>query len=162
MIKLSSIIGESFDEDFFDFDLTEIQDVLSALSSSDAIDLSHAEMLQQKSLRGADIISEYLGKIIKITTFLESRVNSVKNKVSLNYKSEDGKTTADMKKWAGESCPEVEELQIKLAKVKGSKVMLEKKYDILIRTHHHFKEISAGMRKTISGYSGDNKSNHWE
>lgn len=165
MVKLSSIIGDAFDDDFFDFDLTEIQEVLSVLGHSDAIDLSHAEMLQQKALRGADIIAEYLGKIIKITTTIESQINSLKSKTSLNYKAPDGKTTAEMKKWAGESSLEVEELHLKLARVKGSKAMLEKKWEILIRTHHHFKEISAGMRKTILGYSpvaSENKSEGWE
>lgn len=153
-VRLGDFIGNDLEEDFINFDLTEIQQVLYSLQESDAIDLSHAEMLQQQSLRGADILTEYLGKIIKTVGYLETKCNSTKNKVSLNYQSPDGsKTTLDMKKWAGESSSEVEDIQIKLAKAKASKMVLEKKYDILIRAHHHYKDIAAGMRKTILGYT---------
>jgi len=128
--------------------------VLVKLQNTDAIDLSHAELLQQQALRGADIITEYLGKIVKTVGYLETKVNSTKNSVSLAYQATDGsRTTADMKKWAGESSPEVEVVQIKLAKAKGSKLVLERKYEILIKSHHHFKEIASGLRKTILGYS---------
>ena len=161
-VSLGDMVGDTFEDDFFKFDLTEIQEILEALKTSSAIDLAHAEQLQQQTLRGADILSEYLGKIIKVSSYLEGKANSLKNKISLEYKSPDGKTTAEMKKSAGESAPEVEDLLIKLAKVKGSKVVLEKKYDILIKCHHHFKEIAAGMRRTIPGYAGNDKSNNWE
>lgn len=154
MVRLGDFLGNELEENFIEFDLTEIQQVLSSLQNEDAIDLAHAELLQQRSLRGADILTEYLGKIIKTIGYLETKVNSTKNRVSFEYQAPDGaRTTADMKKWAGESSSEVEEVQIKLAKAKGSKVVLEKKYDILIKSHHHFKDIAAGMRRTILGYS---------
>ena len=153
-VLLGQLIGLSLDEEFINFDLTEIQDVLSKLSGADSIDLPHAELLQQQSLRGADILCEYLAKITKTVSYLESRVSSVKNKTSLEYQSADGgKTTSEMKKWAGECSVEVENLLIKLASAKGSKILLEKKYDILIKSHHHYKDISAGLRKTILGYN---------
>jgi hypothetical protein len=152
-VRLGDLLGDQLEEDFISFDLTEIQQVLSKLQIEDAIDLAHAEMLQQQSLRGADILTEYLGKIVKTVGYLETKVNSTKNRVSLEYTAPDGsKTTADMKKWAGESSTDVEAVQIKLAKAKGSKVVLEKKYDILIRAHHHYKDIAAGLRRTILGY----------
>ena len=92
--------------------------------------------------------------MVKTVGYLESKVNSVKNKAALNYQDPNGnKTTSDMKKWFSESSPEVEEVQIKLAKAKASKSVLDKKYDILIRSHHHYKDIAAGLRKTILGYS---------
>jgi len=99
-----------------------------------------------------------LGKIVKTVGYLETEVNSTKNKVMLEYMAPDFdghavKTTADMKKWAGESSPAVEEVQIKLAKAKGSKLVLERKYEILVKSHHHFKDIAQGLRKTILGYS---------
>lgn len=153
-VRLGDFLGENLEEEFISFDLTEIQQVLVQLQNDTAIDLSHAELLQQQALRGADILTEYLGKIIKTVGYLEAKVNSTKNKVSLDYKAPDGaRTTTEMKKWAGESSPEVEEVQIKLAKAKGSKVVLERKYEILIKSHHHFKDIAAGMRRTILGYS---------
>jgi hypothetical protein len=153
-VRLGDLLGNQLEEDFAEFDLTEIQQVLSKLQIEEAIDLVHAEMLQQQSLRGADILTEYLGKIVKTVGYLETKVNSTKNKVSLEYSAPDGsKTTADMKKWAGESSPDVEAVQIKLAKAKGSKIVLEKKYDILIRAHHHYKDIAAGLRRTILGYN---------
>ena len=64
-VKLSYFLGTELEEDFSNFDLTEIQKVLSKLQDIDAIDLAHAELLQQQALRGADIITEYLGKIVK-------------------------------------------------------------------------------------------------
>lgn len=153
-VRLGDFLGTELEEEFINFDLTEIQQVLEKLQNDNAIDLAHAELLQQQSLRGADIITEYLGKIIKTVGYLEAKVNSTKNRVSLEYQAPGGtRTTSEMKKWAGESSPDVEEVQIKLAKAKGSKVVLERKYEILIKSHHHFKDIAAGMRKTILGYS---------
>lgn len=154
IVKLGDFLGTEMEEDFFEFDLTEIQKVLEQLRTEDVFDLPHAELLQQQALRGADILTEYLGKIVKTVGYLETKVNSTKNKVSLEYKAPDGsKTTADMKKWAADASPEVEEVQIKLAKAKGSKIVLERKYEILIKSHHHFKDIAAGLRKTVLGYS---------
>ena len=144
-VRLGELMGIELEEDFSNFDLTEIQNVLGSLQEIDAIDLAHAELLQQQALRGADILTGYLGKIVKTVGYLEAKVNSTKNKVSLNYQAPDGaRTTADMKKWAGESSPEVENVQIKLAIAKGSKLVLERKYEILVK---------AGLRRTILGYS---------
>jgi hypothetical protein len=164
-ITLGTLVGTKLEEEFIDFDLTEIQDILRNLQNTNAIDLAHAEILQQKALRGADIITEYLAKLVKTVSYLESKYNSTKNKISLEYKVADGsRTTVEMKKWAGEAAPEVEELAIKLAQAKGSKSILEKKYDILIKLHHHYKDISSGLRKTVLGYNNgtiDKSDNGW-
>lgn len=153
-VRLGDLLGAAMEEDYNNFDMTEIEEVLGQLREVDAIDLAHAELFQQQALRCADILAIYLGKIVKTVAYLEAKVNSTKNRVSLDYTAPNGvKTTLDMKKWAGESSSEVEKVQIQLASAKGSKVALEKKYDILIKAHHHFKDISAGMRKTILGYS---------
>ncbi len=153
-VRLGDLLGNEMEVNFQDFDLTEIQQVLDNLKDIDAIDLAHAEALQQQALRGADILTEYLAKIVKTVGYLEARVQSTKNKVSLEYQAPDGaKTTLDMKKWAADVSPEVDEVQKKLATAKGSKLYLERKYEILIKSHHHFKDIAAGLRKTILGYS---------
>lgn len=157
-VRLGDFIGNDLEENFMEFDLTEIHKVSENLQNIEPIDLAHAEVLQQQALRGADIIISYLGKLTKTVGYLEARVNSVRNKASLDYKSPDGgKTTTDMKIWAGQASSEVEEIQTKLAKAKASKMVLEKKYDILIRTHHYYKDITAGLRKTILGYTQTNK-----
>lgn len=164
-VRLGDYIGNELEEDFSSFDLTEVQQVLATLQSTDPIDLSHAEYLQQQALRCADILTEYLGKIVKTVGYLEAKVNTVKNKASLDYKAPDGsRTTTDMKIWAGSSSPEVEEVLVKLAKAKASKMVLEKKYDLLIKTHHHHKDIASGLRKTILGYSvpSDKAPEGWE
>ena len=151
---LKDIVGEDLEENFLEFDLTEIQAVLSRLQETDAIDLAHAEMLQQQSLRGADILSEYLSRLIKTVGYLEAKLNSTKNNSALTYQEPNGgKVTADMRKYFSECAPEVEEVQIRLAKAKASKIAIEKKYDILIRSHHHYKDLAAGLRRTILGYS---------
>ena len=153
-VILSDFVGTNLEENFLEFDMSSIQEVLQSLQEDSAHDLAHAEMLQQKSLRGADILSEYLCKIVKTVSYLETKINSTKNKAALNYQEPNGnKTTSDMKKWYSESAPEVENLQIALAKAKASKLVLEKKYDILIRSHHHYKDISNGLRRSILGYS---------
>lgn len=158
-VRLGDLLGTELEEDFANFDLTEIQQVLEMLQETDAIDLAHAELLQQQALRGADVIVGHLGKIVKTVGYLEAKVASTKNKVSLDYQAPDGaKTTLDMKKWAGESSPEVEIVQIKLAKAKGSKLVLERKYELLVKSHHHFKDIAAGLRRTILGYSSGTSS----
>lgn len=155
-ITIKDILGDSLDDLYQDFDMTEIQSLVSYLQNTDIADISQAEMLQQKALRCADILSEYIGKLVKIIHYLEAKVASAKNKASLDYKASDGRTTMEMKKWAGEVAPEVEELQIKLAKAKGSKAVLDKKYEIVIKSHHHYKEIAGGLRKTILGYTSPN------
>lgn len=153
-VRLGDFLGTEHEENFANFDMTEIQQVLENLKEVDAVDLSHAELLQQQALRGADILSEYLCKVVKTLGYLETKVSSTKNKVSLEYKDPDGaRTTLDMKKWAADVSPEVEAVQIKLAAAKGIKLLLDKKYDILIKAHHHYKDIAAGLRKTVLGYN---------
>lgn len=153
-VRLGDVIGKELEVNFSDFDLTEIHKVLMKLRDTDAIDLAHAELLQQQALRGADVLIEYLGKIVKTVGYLETQVNKTRNKVSLEYTAPDGsRTTLDMKKWAADVSPEVEEVQIKLATAKGSKLYLERKYEILIKAHHHYKDIATGLRKSILGYS---------
>lgn len=152
-VRLGDLLGSEMEVDFQNFDLTEVQQVLEYLRDIDAIDLAHAEQLQQKALRGADVLAEYLGKITKTVSYLETKVTSTKNKVSLEYQAPEGRTTLDMKKWAADVSPEVEQVQIKLAAAKGSKLFLDKKYELLIKAHHHFKDIAQGLRRTILGYS---------
>jgi hypothetical protein len=162
-ITLGNIIGSNDLETFEDFDLTEVQKVLYQLSNDNAIDIAHSEMLQQKALYGAEILTGYIGKLVKTVGFLESKLNAVKNKVSLEYRAPDGKTTADMKKQAGESSPEVEELGMKLAKAKGSKTLLERKYEILLKQHHHYKDMAMSQRKgMMSATSSTSRTIGWE
>jgi len=102
-VRLGDLLGSEMEVEFRNFDLSEVQQVLDNLKEQDAIDLAHAELLQQQSLRGADLLAEYLGKIVKTVGYLEAKVTSTKNKVSLEYQAPDGaRTTLDMKKWAGE------------------------------------------------------------
>ena len=150
MVLLSDFLGFLDEENFLDFDLTEIQDVLNSLAETDAIDLPHAEHLQQLSLRGAEVITTYLGKIVKTIGHLETFMNKERNLAALSYKDPDGsRTTAEMKKCFSESCPAVIELGLKLAKAKASKIVLDKKYENLIRTHYHYKQIAEGLRKSM-------------
>lgn len=151
-MKLVDLLGTQNEEEFDNFDLTEIKEVLFSLQETDVIDIAHAELLQQKALRGADILVEYIGKLIKTVGYLDSQVNKTKNNASLNFKNSNGaKVTADQRRFAGEASPEVEELQIKLAKAKAAKSVLDRKYEILLKAHHHYKDIATGLRKTILG-----------
>jgi hypothetical protein len=153
---LGSLLGTDLEDDFSSFDLTEIQEVLSNLKTMQGIDLAHAEVLQQQALRAADIASELIGRLIKTTSYLEGRVNTVKNRASLEYAPASGKATADMRKQAGESAPEVEDLIARLSRAKGARSMLTMKFDILIKSHHYYKELVQGMKKGVVSYSGAN------
>lgn len=153
-VRLGDLLGTNLEENFRDFDLTAIEDVLTQLSITDGIDLAHVEHLQQQALRGADILAQYMAQMVKTVAYLEGKLNSTKNKVSLEYVAPDGaRTTVDMKKWAAECSPEVSAAIEKLADAKGGKVLLERKYEILVKAHHHFKDIAAGLRKSVLGYN---------
>ena len=159
---LSQALGSEDVEAFADFDITIIQKVLASLAKEEVIDIAHAEMLQQKTLYAADIIIEYIAKLVKSVGFLESKVNAVRNRISLEYENPNGgKTTVEMKKQAGESAPEVEELSVKLAKTKGAKSFLERKYEILIKAHHFYKDIASNQKKGMVSNSNIN-SVGWE
>lgn len=148
--RLSNILGRNNEDNFEDFNLKEIQEILAELSNQTPFDLAHGELMQQQSLRAADVCAEFLGKLQKTISFYESKINSLKNKTAMDYKTTDGsKATMDMRKFAAESSPEVEEYQIKLAKAKGAKLLLDKKYEILIKQHHFIKEICVGLKKTF-------------
>lgn len=149
-VKLGDLIGNEVEDSFSDFDLTEIQQILESLKNDCPLDLAHTELLQQQTLRGADICSEYIGKLVKTVAYLENKANMEKNKASLNYQDPSGgRVTADARKAAGESSEEVEKIQIKLARAKGSKTLVERKYEILIKAHHHWKDISSGFRRNL-------------
>jgi hypothetical protein len=149
-MQLKQLVGDTFTDNFEEFDLAVVQQVLASLSTDQAIDIAHSEKLQQKTLFAADLLTEYLAKLIKTVSYLESKMNSVKNKVSLEYNApEGGKTTADMKKQAGESSEEVEKLALQLAKAKGAKSLVERKYELLLKAHHHFKDLSSNQKKTF-------------
>ncbi len=138
-------------EPWEEFDLTEVQQVLKSLRDNEAFDIAHAEFLQHRALYAAEILIDMIAKMIKTSGFIEARINTVKNKVALEYKCDDDKirVTAEMRKQAGESHPEVEELGLLLARTKGARSALEKKYDVLIKMHYYFKELAQGQRQSV-------------
>lgn len=149
-MKLKELVGEGFTDNFEEFDLAVVQQTLTSLANEQAIDFVHSEKLQQKTLFAADLLTEYLAKLIKTVSYLESRMNSVKNKVSLEYNAPNGgKTTMETKRQAGESSEKVEEIAMLLAKAKGAKNLVERKYEILLKAHHHFKDLSSNQKKTF-------------
>lgn len=148
-VTILDLIGADDEEQFLDFDLTEVQALVSNLQSIGVNDVSHAENLQQQALRCADILSEYSGKLTKTVAYLESKISARTNRVALEYDSGQARTSIELRKMAGESDSQVEELELRLAKAKGAKALLDKKYDIVIKAHHHYKDIASGMRRSI-------------
>lgn len=150
-VTLGELIGNQNIEPFEDFDLTEVQKVLKSLQNNEAFDIAQAEFFQHRSLYAAEILIDMIAKLIKTSGFIESRINTVKNKAALEYKCDDDKirVTAEMRKQAGESNPEVAELGLTLAKTKGAKSALEKKYDVLIKMHYYFKDLAQGQKQSI-------------
>jgi hypothetical protein len=152
MTTLGTLLGDQMEETFTSFDLQEVQDVLSNLRNTNVIDIAHCELLQQQSLRAADILSEFIGRVIKTVSYLESKLNTAKNKAALEYNPPTGKATADLRRQAGESDPVVADLADRLARAKGAKELLTRKYDIIIKSHHYYKDLTAGMKRGIVGY----------
>lgn len=163
-MNLGELVGSELIEDFSIWDFSEITQVLGQLQREEAIDIAHAERLQQQALRGADIVSEYLSKMVKTVSYLEFKFNSVKNKAGLEFKNpeEKGKVSADLRKMAAESAPEVDEVAKSLARAKGAKSALEKKYDLLIKSHYFYKEICLAYRKSIPTENSRTGSSGWE
>ena len=155
-VTLGQILGNDNVDAFEDFDMTEVQKVLKNLAVEEGFDIAHVEWLQQRCLYGVEILIDMSAKMVKTVSFLESRINSVKNKVALEYKHPDEKVrlTAEMRKAAAESSEEVEQLGILLARSKGAKLAVEKKMDLLLKSHYHFKELAANQKQgIISGSS---------
>ena len=152
---LGNLLGSEMVDKFEDFDLTEIQQVLKSLANENAIDLAHSDFLQQKSLYAANLLVDYLAQLVKSVSYLEGKVNSTKNRAALEYKSGESKITADMRRSASESDPEVEKLISILARAKGAKVMIENKLNILIKAHHFYKDVSSGMRRGMISMGGN-------
>lgn len=152
-VTVRELIGTEDFEEFLDFDMSEVQAIVKRLQSEDVLTLAEAERLQQESLRAADVLSEHLAKVHKTIHFLDSKVSSIKNKVALDYEPPAGtRISIELRKMAGESNDEVSAMEIKLSQAKGAKTLLEKKYDIIIKTHHHYKDIAGGLRKTVQAY----------
>jgi hypothetical protein len=61
---------------------------------------------------------------------------------------------------AGESSDELLALETSLAKAKGAKALLEKKYEIIIKSHHYYKDIANGLRMTVQGRYGGSSSDY--
>lgn len=150
-ITLGQLMGTQNIEPWEEFDLTEVQQVLKSLRDNEAFDIAHAEFLQHRALYAAEILIDMIAKMIKTSGFIEARINTVKNKAALEYKCDDDKirVTAEMRKQAGESHPEVEELGLLLARTKGARSALEKKYDVLIKMHYYFKELAQGQKQSV-------------
>lgn len=147
---LSNILGTNQEEDFENFDLKEIQEILLELRNTEPFDLAHGELMQQRALRGADVCSEFIGKLQKTISYLETKASSAKNRAALDYKGkENEKVTMDMRKFVAESDSAVEDYLLKLAKAKGAKALLDKKYELLLKQHHFVKEICIGFKKSF-------------
>jgi hypothetical protein len=159
---IRDIIGDDVEEAFLDFDYTRIQEVLNEVSNSETPSMAHAEYLAHKCLVAADILAGYMGKLVKFSSYLENKITSTRNQYAIEYKGTDGKTTADMRALALKSCPAADIYEETLAKLKGTKITIEKRYDILIKNHHQYKDIAARMNRMIpSENSLPQSSDNW-
>jgi hypothetical protein len=161
VITVGSLLGNDLDEAVLDFDLSEVQEVVSLLQSEDTPTIVEAERMQQKALRAADVLSEMLGKVHKTIHYLDAKCSSVKNRESLNYSPPDGvRVSIELRKMAGESSDELIALETSLSRAKGAKALLEKKYEIIIKSHHYYKDIANGLKLTVQGrYNSSNDAN---
>jgi hypothetical protein len=151
-MKIRDVIGESVDEAFLDYDYTRIQETLNEISNNDTPDIAHAQYLQHKCLVAADILAEYSGKIIKHLSYLENKLTSIRNKYALEYRDPiTNKATGEMRAFAVKSCPDADEYEENLARAKGVKALLDKKFDILIKAHHLYKDVANQLIRTIPG-----------
>lgn len=162
MPTLKDIVVKDDMDAYLSFDMTEIDVILSSLKNTTACDIATSEFLQQQSLRCADIIAELLSQIVYVYSNLESELSFVKNKTSFDFKpSDDKKNTADMRKYAGESHSNIPQLTQKISAAKAARDLCQRKYELLIKAHHHYKEISTSMRKTIISNNTVNDLSNW-
>lgn len=135
---------------FLEFDLTDIQDIVKELQNETVADLAAADNLQRRALVGADICSEHIAKLVKIITYLDVKESKIRNKTALEFKTDDGKSASvQLRKFAADASEEAEQVAYVIAKAKGTKTLLEKKYEVLIKAHHFYKEQAQTLRKTI-------------
>lgn len=163
---LKAHLGFNDIEEYENFDISEAQYVLKKLAIEQPMDLAEYEKLQQRSLYAADLLVEYMTKLNKTISILENKIDVKRSKVFLEYKSPDGKTTAEMRKSASESDSEISLLNEQVGKAKGAKFFLDKKYELLIKAHHHYKDLASSIRNTgntnvKNTYNQDEYNNSW-
>jgi hypothetical protein len=160
---INDIIGTcSLEEEFLHFDVSDVQFILDELNQTNIIDVAHAQYLQQKSLFAANRLCEHLSRLVKITTYLESNISKIRNKAALDYRPDNNaKVTSDLRVYASKSCSEADALESLLAKAKGAKVLLEKKYDLLLKSHYYFKEISSAFKGISQDRTNYGEQNVW-
>jgi hypothetical protein len=160
-VTVNDYIDGDLDGAILNFSLVEVQEVINALQSEDTPTIVEAEKLQLMALRGADILSEIIGKLHKTIHYLDAKTASVKNKASLNFVPPAGvRDSIELRKIAGTASDELLDVEISLSKAKGAKALLEKKYEIIIKSHHYYKDVANGLKLTIQGrYSGSSWSN---
>jgi hypothetical protein len=156
---LKDMVNSSTDEQFLNFSLDDIQAILTSLQNTEVPDLAHAELMQQRALIGANMVCDFLAKVVKIVSSLDNKINSMRSTYAINYRIDGKVPAADVRTLALKSCPDVSDLEELLSNAKASKSFLERKYDILIKTHHHYKDIAAGLRtgsRLPSSFTTDN------
>ena len=147
MTTVRDIVGDcDLEEEFDTISLDEVNVVLDELNSCSIHDVAHAEYLQQKALACANYLANHLSRIVKIASFLESQISTQRNKTAAYYTRDDVKVTNDLRIFAAKACPEAAMLENKLSRVKGIKLLLEKKYDLLLKCHYYFKEIASSFK----------------
>ena len=148
MVNAKDLLNTEIDLE--NFDLTEVQEIISEMREMEVIDLAHADLKQQMCLFLADKLNDHCAVLTKQISKLESNLSVEKNKASLDYKAEEGKTTTDMKVWAGNCAPKVIEIQNSLASLKGVLFLLSKKSDLVLKSFYYFKALSDSYRRTTA------------
>ncbi len=153
-MKIRDIIGDKMEEDFLEFDYTYIQETLNEVSNSATPNLAMAEYLQFKCLSAADVLIEYSGKLIKYSTYLDNKITSMRNRHAMEFYAANPKAAADIRAMSLKSCPDADELENTSAQLKGTRAIIEKKFDLLIKAHHHYKEVASRLNRMIPSENG--------
>jgi len=157
-MNIKDLIGH--DDEFGEFEMSEVMSILRAAENVQASDVAHAEKLQHRCIVGTRILLEYESKIIQTVSKLSAKIPAVRAKYALSYKGEEGekRPTDKTKDYAYKQCPEALELEEKLGLAMAAKNSLQKYQEVLNKFHYYYRDICARQNGSMKNEGSKNNS----
>jgi len=141
-MRIKDEIGETFEDDFMEFDLTLVHDLLDDINNNSAPDLYQAEDLRRRTIVGMRMLTQYEGRLIKITNYLNSKIPAIRSKYAIHYTNEGKKDPTDKTRdYAFKSCPDAEPFEKTLAQATAARTVVQKKYELLSKAHYMYRDL---------------------
>lgn len=147
MSKLIDWIGKDPIDEFSTIDVSEVDRILNELNSVLAHDYPTALHMAKEALRAYCLLTDILARLVKSIDVLSAQINNKRYKIMSEAGGEGAKVTVEMRKAAAEKDPQILQAEIQLAYLKGLKVAVEKKQNVLYAQHYMFKDIMSEQKK---------------